>query len=74
MSEFVCFYLQNVIQQMLAVQPELLNDHAIPPAHQSTIDSLSTLKLTEDHLGKNDLLARLNNIHRELLFLSRCQH
>ena len=43
---------QNVIQQMLAVQPELLADHTVPPASQFTIDNLSTVSLTMDHIGR----------------------
>ena len=54
---------QNVIQQMLAVQPELLTDHTVPPASQFTIDNLSTVSLTMDHIGRFIILRELLTDH-----------
>lgn len=44
-------YIQDVIQQMLAVQPELLNEQAAPPAPQVVIENLQTIALTSAHIG-----------------------
>ena len=53
--DFEFYYFQNVIQQMLAVQPDLLNDQVIPPASQSTIDNLPTVTLNQEHIGRSSL-------------------
>ena len=37
---------------MLAVQPELLTEHTVPPASQFTIDNLATVSLSVDHIGR----------------------
>lgn len=36
---------------MLAVQPELLNEQAAPPAPQGVIENLQTISLTSAHIG-----------------------
>ena len=46
-----CLCLQDVIQQMLSVQPELLADQAAPPAPAVVIDNLPTVTLNQQMIG-----------------------
>ncbi|KAJ8311741.1 hypothetical protein KUTeg_011096 [Tegillarca granosa] len=41
---------ENVILQMLAVHPDLLSDHAPPPASSSIIENLPCFAVTKEHL------------------------
>ncbi|XP_060603815.1 E3 ubiquitin-protein ligase Praja-2-like [Ruditapes philippinarum] len=45
--------LEDVIQQMLAVQPELLSEQAAPPAPQIVIENLPTIPLTLSHIDQH---------------------
>ncbi|KAL5020252.1 hypothetical protein ScPMuIL_003144 [Solemya velum] len=44
---------ENVIIQMLAVHPDLLNDQAPPPASDELIDSLPSVVLTQEHIDQS---------------------
>ncbi|XP_053386885.1 uncharacterized protein LOC123542156 [Mercenaria mercenaria] len=68
--------LEDVIQQMLAVQPELLSEQAAPPAPQIVIDNLPTIPLTSSHIVQHPscpICLCLCEIE-ELMTLLPCQH
>ncbi|KAH3881787.1 uncharacterized protein LOC127881540 [Dreissena polymorpha] len=68
--------LEDVIQQMLSVQPDLLSEQAAPPASSSVIDSLPTICLTQELIEQHQCCAiclcpcELEELMTQLL----CQH
>lgn len=68
--------LEDVIQQMLAVQPELLNEQAAPPAPQIVIENLPTLTLTSTHIVQHPScpICLCSCEIEEVMTLLPCQH